>query len=161
MCVRNSICMCLYLRFKQCLEIIRRKSWMIHSLVSCFSDVWIWDDHSLTWGYWEKKLLFWSSSQRAGSNFRDRIVRGFFFFWNIKFGTTLSNIKPKKVISWTMKQLICSNLSGSLILCVYPTRTLHHYVGLCPQQARGKLNYCFVVSLHFLQQFISNCFMLE
>ena len=49
-------------------------------------------------------------------------------------------------------QLICINLSGSLILCVYPTRTLHHYVGLCPQQAKGKINYSLLCFFPFISQ---------
>ena len=35
-----------------------------------------------------------------------------------------------------MAELINTNLWESLILCVCPTRTLHHYVGLCPLQQR-------------------------
>ena len=49
----------------------------------------------------------------------------------------------------TMRMLVCVNQSLSLILCVYPTKTLHRYVGQCPLQANSIISFLFLFLLFF------------
>ena len=53
----------------------------------------------------------------------------------------LSKIGKKMLVK--IRMLVCINQSLSLILCVYPTKTLHRYVGHCPLQANSIISFPF------------------
>ena len=57
----------------------------------------------------------------------------------------LSKIGKKMLVK--IRMLVCINQSLSLILCVYPTKTLHRYVGHCPLQANSIISILFLFLL--------------
>ena len=57
----------------------------------------------------------------------------------------LSKIGKKMLVK--IRMLVCINQSLSLILCVYPTKTLHRYVGQCPLQANSIISFLFLFLL--------------
>ena len=59
----------------------------------------------------------------------------------------LSKIGKKMLVK--IRMLVCINQSLSLILCVYPTKTLHRYVGHCPLQANSIISILFLFLLFF------------
>ena len=65
----------------------------------------------------------------------------------------LSSVQNGSKMFVKIRMLVCINQSLSLILCVYPTKTLHRYVGHCPLQANSIISILFLFLLCYTHMF--------
>ena len=69
----------------------------------------------------------------------------------------LSSVQNRSKMFVEIRMLVCINQSLSLILCVYPTKTLHRYVGHCPLQANSIISFLFLFLLFFSCTHLFRC----